>query len=75
MCTHNPEDQPYRGLHQKQCGQQVNGGDSAPLFCSGETPPGVLRPALEAAQEERGAVGAGPEEHHKNNQRAGTPLL
>jgi len=39
------------------------GGDSAPLPCSAETSPGVLRPALEpSAQDRAGAVGAGPEE-------------
>jgi len=42
---------------------QGEGGDSAPLPCSAETPPGVLRPALEpSAQDRAGAVGAGPEE-------------
>jgi len=56
-----PEGQPYPGLHQKQCGQESKGGDSAPLLHAGETSPGVLRPALEpSAQERRGPVGAGP---------------
>jgi len=42
---------------------QGEGGDSAPLLRSGETPLGVLRPALEpSAQDRPGAVGAGPEE-------------
>jgi len=59
----SPEDQPYPGLHQKQHGQQVEGGDSAPLLCCGETPLGVLCPALEpSAQERHGPVGVGPEE-------------
>jgi len=68
-------DQQYPGLHQRKNGQQVEGGDSAPLLCSGETPPGVLCPALEpSAQETHGTVGAGPEEGQKNDQRAGAPL-
>jgi len=64
------------GLYQEKLGQQVEGGDSAPLVCSGETPPGVLCPALEpSAQEGHGAVEAGPEEAHKDDSRSGTPLL
>jgi len=76
MCACSPEGQLYHGLHQKQHGQQVGGGDSAPLLCSGETPPGVLHPALEpSAQERHGLVGAGPEENHKDDLRDGTALL
>jgi len=46
MCPHSPEGQPYPGLHHKQHGQQDEGGDSAPLLHSGESPPGVLSSAL-----------------------------
>jgi len=76
MCACSPESQPYPGLHQKQRGKQVEGGDSALLLCSRENPPGVLRPALEpSAQERQRPFGAGPEEGHKNDQRDGTALL
>jgi len=76
MCTCSPESQPYPGLHQEKHGRQVEGGDSAPLLCSRETPPGVLRPALElSARDRHGAVGVGPEEGHEDDHRAGAPLL
>ena len=46
--------------------------DSAPLLRSQETPPGVLRPALEPPTEEgHGPVGV----VHKDAPRAGAPLL
>ena len=58
----SPESQSYPRPHQKKHGQQVNGGDSATLLCSGESVPQVLCPALEpSAQERYGPVGAGPE--------------
>ena len=76
MCAHSPESQLSPGLHQKKCGQQVKRVDSAPLLCAGETPPGVLCPALEPSKQERHRpVGVGPEEGHKNDQRDRTPLL
>jgi len=63
VCAGSPESQPCPGLHPQQHGQQGEGGDSAPLPWSAETPLGVLHPALEPSAEDRpGAVGAGPEE-------------
>jgi len=76
MCTSSPEDRPYPGLNQEECGQQGKGGDSSPLLCSGETSPGVLCPALEpSAQERHGPVGEVPEDINKDDPRAGAPLL
>lgn len=37
MCTHSPEGQQCPALHQKHCGQQVEGQDSPPIHCSCET--------------------------------------
>ncbi|GAB0185043.1 mitochondrial enolase superfamily member 1 [Grus japonensis] len=72
----SPESQLCPGLHQKRCDQQVEGGDPAPLLCSGETPPGVLHPALGApVQERHGAVGESSEEGHEADRSNGAPLL
>jgi len=76
MCTYIPEGKLYPGLHQEKRGQQIKGGDSATLLYSGETPPRVLHPALKSpAREGHGAVGVGPEDGHKDDLRAGEPLL
>jgi len=76
MCICSPEGQPQPGLHKKKHDQQVKGGDSAPLLRSDDTPLGVLCPALEpSAQERHGSVGAGPEESHPKDPRAGIPHL
>ena len=46
-------------------------GDPAPLLC--ETSPEVVHPDVESSvQKRRGAVGACPEEGHKNDLRDGT---
>jgi len=75
VCPRSTESQPYPGLHQKKCGQQVEGGDPAPLLCTDETSPGVLHPDVESSVQERCvAVGAYPEEGHRNP-NSGTPLL
>jgi len=66
MRTRSLESQLFPGLHQKKYGQSVELSDSAPLLCSGETSPGVMRPALEPpAQERHGPVGVSPEEATK----------
>lgn len=55
-------------------GEQVKGGDSAPLVCSVKSPPEY--PGLGfSAQERHRPVRAGPKEGHKGHERAGAPLL
>lgn len=75
MLVGNPESYSQRGLHQKIYGQQVREGSSTAPLCSGETPLGVLCPALESSVQGQGPIGVGPEKNQKNYQRAGAPLL
>lgn len=44
LCTGSPENQLYPELD-KGGDQQIEGGDSHPLPCSHEIPPGIMHPA------------------------------
>ena len=73
MCPHNPESQPYPGLHQKKRGQQGKGGDPAPFFFAGETSPEVLHLCVESSVQKRhrpAGVCAG--RGHRNDPRVRT---
>ena len=75
----SPEGQLYPGLHQEKCHNQGEGGDSASLLCSHETHETrnavVQHFLVPPTQKGHGAVGAGPEVGHKDDQRAGAPPL
>ena len=42
VCLCGQEGQWYPGVHQEECGQQVEGGDPPPLLCPGEATSGAL---------------------------------
>ena len=70
MCPRSPESQQYLEPHQKKSGQQVEGGDPAPLLCAGKASPGVPHSDVESSVQERHRpVGACPEEGHRNDPR------
>jgi len=76
MCACRPGSPQDLGLYQEKRGEQVKVGDSAPLLRSHQTPPAGLHSALEPLTEEgHGCVGAGPEDGHEDDQRAGVPLV
>ena len=75
LCASSLEDQFYPELHQNKLDQHVKEGDPAPLLCTGEASPGVLHLDVESSVQKRhGPIGEHPEEGHKNDRRAGTPL-
>ena len=74
LCAHRPEGQPYPGLHQKQHGRQVEGGDSSsPLWWDLIWSPPFSSGALSAGK--TWSCWSGAREGHKNDPRAGASLL
>ena len=67
----SPHSQLYPGMHQKKYGQQVKGDDLASMLC---TPRSHLEYCFQVwSPQYRGDIDL--LEHHKNDQRGGTPFL
>jgi len=76
VCPGCQESQWDPGVHQEECGQQVEGGSTSPLHCPSEASSGVLCPVLGSpAQERRGATGESPADGCKDGEGTGTSLL
>lgn len=73
MCVCSPVSQSYPGTHKTKCCQKLKGVDSPPLLNSPEIPSASSSGV--PVQERHRPVRGDPEEHHKNGQKAGTPLL
>ena len=76
VCPGGQEGQWCPGVHWEQRGQQVGGGDPAPLLCPGEATSGVLCPVLGSPVLERlGTTGDGPAEGYKGDGETGASPL
>jgi len=53
VCPGCQESQWDPGVHQEECGQQVEGGSPSPPHCPGEASSGVLCPVLGSPVQER----------------------
>jgi len=53
VCPGCQEGQWDPGVHQEECGQQVEGGSPFPLLCPSEAPSGVPCPVLGSPVQER----------------------
>jgi len=70
------EGQQLPGLYQKRSDQKGEVSDCPSLVCLHEAPAGILHPGLgPPSQKKWGAFGKGLEEGHKDDQRAGAPIL
>ncbi|PKU43654.1 hypothetical protein llap_6043 [Limosa lapponica baueri] len=76
MCPCGQEGQRSPGVHQEECGQQVEGGHPPPILCAGEAASGVLCPVLGfPVQEGQGTAGESPVEGYRDDERTQTSVL
>ena len=72
MCPGGQEGQWDPGVHEEECGQQVEGYPS-PLLCPGEASSVVLCPVLGCpVQERQGTAGEGPAKGYEDGEGTGT---
>jgi len=76
VCPGCQESQWDPGVHQEECGQQVEGGSPPPLHCPSEASSAVLCPVLGSPVPERWeATGESPAEGYEDVERTGASLL
>jgi len=76
VCPGCQESQWDPGVHQEECGQQVEGGSPSPLLCPSEAPSGVLHPLLGSPVQERwGATGESPAQGYEGGEGTGASVI